>query len=173
MSDKQGGVKLNNQWAFFLLFSAYLFTLFVLKVSFAVDSITPSKSISDRSTLVSKDESFELGFFSPGSSKNHYLGIWYKSILVKTFVWVANRLNPMNDSSGLLKINSTGNLVLLSQNESVVWSIRLQKQARNPVLQLLDSGNLVLRDGNSGIFLWESFDYPSDTFLLGLRWDGT
>ena len=56
---------------------------------------------------------------------------------------------------------------------SVVWSIGLQKQAKNPALQLLDSGDLVLRDGNSGIFLWESFDYPSDTFLPGLRWDGT
>ncbi|KAL0001022.1 hypothetical protein SO802_014803 [Lithocarpus litseifolius] len=137
------------------------------------DSITPSQSISDGSTLVSKDGSFELGFFSPGSSKNRYLGICYKSIPVKTFVWVANRLNPINDSSGLLKINSTGNLVLMSQNESVVWSIGLQKKARNPVLQLLDSGNLVLRDGNSGIFLWESFDYPCDTFLPGMKmgWD--
>uniref|UniRef100_A0A2N9H1C2 non-specific serine/threonine protein kinase n=1 Tax=Fagus sylvatica TaxID=28930 RepID=A0A2N9H1C2_FAGSY len=108
---------------------------------------------------------------------NHsYLGIWYKNIPVKTIVWVANPLNPINDSSGLLMINSTGSLVLLSQNKSVVWSTGSQKQAKNPVLQLLDSGNLVLtddEDGNSGITLWESFDYPSDTFLPGMKlgWD--
>ena len=56
---------------------------------------------------------------------------------------------------------------------SVVWSIGLQKKARNLALQLLDSGDLVLRDGNSGIFLWESFDYSSDTFLPGIEmgWD--
>uniref|UniRef100_A0A2N9F979 non-specific serine/threonine protein kinase n=1 Tax=Fagus sylvatica TaxID=28930 RepID=A0A2N9F979_FAGSY len=141
-----------------------------------VDSITPSQYISDgKSSLVSKDGSFELGFFNPGSSKNHYLGIWYKKIPVQTVVWVANRLNPINDSSGLLMINSTGSVVLMSQNKSVVWSIGLgsQKQAKNPMLQLLDSGNLVLRDGNSGTSLWESFDYPSDTFLPGMKmgWD--
>ncbi|XP_065622667.1 G-type lectin S-receptor-like serine/threonine-protein kinase At4g27290 [Quercus suber] len=160
----------------FIFLLTYLLFLFS-KVSFAVDSITPSIYISDGNTLVSKDGSFELGFFSPGISNNRYLGIWYKNIPVKTVVWVANRLNPINDSSGLLMINSTGSLVLMSQNKSVVWSTGLgtQKQAKNPVLQLSDSGNLVLRDGNSGISLWESFDYPSDTFLPGMKlgWDLT
>uniref|UniRef100_A0A7N2M967 Receptor-like serine/threonine-protein kinase n=1 Tax=Quercus lobata TaxID=97700 RepID=A0A7N2M967_QUELO len=160
----------------FIFLLTYLLFLFS-KVSFAVDSITPSLYISDGSTLVSKDGSFELGFFSPGISKNRYLGIWYKNIPVKTVVWVANRLNPINDSSGLLMINSTGSLMLMSQNKSVVWSTGLgtQKQAKNPVLQLSDSGNLVLRDGNSGISFWESFDYPSDTFLPGMKlgWDST
>jgi hypothetical protein len=153
----------------------YLLFLFS-KVSFALDSINPSQSISETNTLVSKYGSFELGFFSPGSSNHSYLGIWYKNIPVKTIVWVANPLNPINDSSGLFMINSTGSLVLLSQNKSVVWSTGSQKQAKNPVLQLLDSGNLVLtddEDGNSGITLWESFDYPSDTFLPGMKlgWD--
>ena len=61
--------------------------------------------------------------------------------------------------------------MLMSNNKSVVWSTGLgrQIQANNPVLQLLDSGNLVLRDENSGISLWESFDYPSDTFLPGMK----
>ena len=153
----------------------YLLFLFS-KVSFALDSINPSQSISETNTLVSKYGSFELGFFSPSSSNHSYLGIWYKNIPVKTIVWVANPLNPINDSSGLLMINSTGSLVLLSQNKSVVWSTGSLKQAKNPVLQLLDSGNLVLtddKDGNSGITLWESFDYPSDTFLPGMKmgWD--
>ncbi|KAM3696576.1 hypothetical protein ACB098_06G050500 [Castanea mollissima] len=159
--------------SFISILTCLLFLFF--KVSFAVDSITPSQSISDGSTLVSKEGSFELGFFSPGSSKNRYLGIWYKNIPVRTVVWVANRLNPINDSSGLLMINRTSSLVLMSNNKSVVWSTGLgtQIQANNPVLQLLDSGNLVLKDGNSGISLWDSFDYPSDTLLPGMKmgWD--
>ncbi|XP_050247273.1 G-type lectin S-receptor-like serine/threonine-protein kinase At4g27290 isoform X1 [Quercus robur] len=160
--------------SFISILNCLLFLFF--KVSFAaVDSITPSQSINDGSTLVSKEGSFELGFFSPGSSKNRYLGIWYKNIPVQTVVWVANRLNPINDSSGLLMINRTSSLVLMSNNKSVVWSTGLgtQIQANNPVLQLLDSGNLVLKDGNSGISLWESFDYPSDTLLPGMKmgWD--
>ncbi|BBH01877.1 HXXXD-type acyl-transferase family protein [Prunus dulcis] len=141
-----------------------------------VDIISPSQSISDNTTLVSSDGSFELGFFSPGSSTNRYLGIWYKNIPGRTVVWVANRCNPINDSSGVLMINSTGNLVLFGQNESVVWSTSSVKRVENAMVQLLDSGNLVVRDvkdGISGPYLWQSFDYPSDTLLPGMKlgWD--
>ncbi|KAH9651181.1 G-type lectin S-receptor-like serine/threonine-protein kinase [Citrus sinensis] len=113
----------------------------------------------------------------PGSSKNRYVGIWYKNIPVKTVVWVANRLNLINDSSGFLMINKTGNLVLTSKSNIVVWSAYLSKEVRTPVvLQLLDSGNLVLRgeqDGDSETYFWQSFDYPSDTLLPGMKlgWD--
>ncbi|GMN66394.1 hypothetical protein TIFTF001_035466 [Ficus carica] len=119
---------------------------------------------------------FEFGFFSPGSSKNRYVGIWYKNITVKTVVWVANRCNPIIDSSGSLTINDTRNLVLLYQNKSVVWSTNSSEQAKKPLVQLLDSGNLVLKDEentNSEAYLWQSFDYPSDTLLPGMKlgWD--
>ncbi|XXG69584.1 hypothetical protein AAC387_Pa06g2409 [Persea americana] len=33
---------------------------------------------------------------------------------------------------------------------------------------LTDSGNLVLTDGR-GVILWESFDYPTSTFLPGMK----
>uniref|UniRef100_A0A2N9F6Y2 non-specific serine/threonine protein kinase n=1 Tax=Fagus sylvatica TaxID=28930 RepID=A0A2N9F6Y2_FAGSY len=126
----------------------------------------------DGNTLVSKEGNFELGFFSPGSSNNRYLGIWYKNIPVKTVVWVANRDSPIDNSSGILMINSTGSLVLLSQNKSVVWSTSSLKQAQTPLLQLLDTGNLVLTDeknGNSEDYLWQSFDYPADTLFPGVK----
>uniref|UniRef100_A0A2N9FHN0 Bulb-type lectin domain-containing protein n=1 Tax=Fagus sylvatica TaxID=28930 RepID=A0A2N9FHN0_FAGSY len=149
---------------------------FFFETTYGVDSISPSQSLTDGNTLVSKEGNFELGFFSPGSSKNHYLGIWYKNIPVKTVVWVANRDSPIDNSSGILMINSTGSLVLLSQNKSVVWSTSSLKQAQTPLLQLLDTGNLVLVDeknGNSEDYLWQSFDYPADTLLTGMKfgWD--
>ncbi|KAK9209463.1 hypothetical protein WN944_001829 [Citrus x changshan-huyou] len=144
------------------LFICCKLLFFLSESSFASDTITSSQSLNDGRTLVSKDGSFELGFFSPGSSKNRYVGIWYKNIPVKTEVWVANRLNPINDSSGFLMINKTGNLVLTSQSNIVVWSAYLSKEVRTPVvLQLLDSGNLVLRgeqDGDSETYFWQSFD---------------
>ncbi|GMN61965.1 hypothetical protein TIFTF001_031049 [Ficus carica] len=154
-------------------------TLFLLcGVSFAVDSISLLQSISDGTTsLVSKEGIFELGFFSPANSTNRYLGIWYKNISVLTVVWVANRCKPINDSSGLLTINSTGNLVLWNWNAStVVWSTSLSTKSQKPIVQLLDSGNLVLRDeqdSNPEAYLWQSFDYPCDTQLAGMKvgWD--
>ncbi|GLU23491.1 hypothetical protein SLE2022_394910 [Rubroshorea leprosula] len=157
---------------------AFVSTCFLifLKASTAIDSISPSEPLPDGKTLISNDRSFELGFFSPGSSGNRYLGIWYKNIPVCTVVWVANRVNPINDSSGMLIVTATGDLQLLSQNITVVWSANSTKAAQNPILRLLNSGNLVLidgRNGNSGASLWQSFDYPSDTLLpeMKLGWN--
>ncbi|GLT64179.1 hypothetical protein SLA2020_366870 [Shorea laevis] len=127
---------------------------FFFKASFGVDSITSTQSLSDGKTLVSREGSFELGFFSPGSSKNRYLGIWYKNIPVTTVVWVANRLSPINGSSGILMINNAGSLLLLNQNKTVVWSTNGENT-------------------NPEDYLWQSFDYPSDTLLPGMKhgWD--
>ena len=95
---------------------------------------------------MSKGGKFELGFFSPGSSQKRYVGIWYKNIPTQTVVWVANGANPINDSSGILTLNTTGNLVL-TQNGSIVWyTNNSHKQVQNPVVELLDSGNLVIRN---------------------------
>ncbi|KAJ4836175.1 hypothetical protein Tsubulata_004994 [Turnera subulata] len=145
--------------------------------SIALDSITPSQSMMDGGeTLVSGNGRFELGFFSPGLTHNRYLGIQYKNIPATSAVWVANRASPINDSSGVVMIDKTGNLVLVNGNNSVVWSTNTTIGAESPIVQLLDSGNLVLRDrddGRSGSYLWQSFDYPSDTLLPGMKlgWD--
>lgn len=164
----------------FMLMGANILLIFSgFSNNIAADTITQSQSISEGRTLVSKDGSFELGFFSPGgSSADRYLGIWYKNIPVRTVVWVANRHNPIKDMSGALMINNrSNNLVLLSQNTSVVvWSANSTKEASSPIAQLLDDGNLVLRDGKDGNpenYLWQSFDYPCDTLLPGMKlgWD--
>ena len=88
----------------------------------ATDSITQSQSLSDSkgTNLVSKNGGFVLGFFSTGNSPNRYLGIWYNNIPVRTVVWVANR-RKITDSSGVLKLNSSGSLLLFSQNKTIAW----------------------------------------------------
>ncbi|KAI3721391.1 hypothetical protein L2E82_32401 [Cichorium intybus] len=67
----------------------------------AVDTISANQNITDGETIVSAGEKFELGFFSPGRSRNRYVGIWYKQIAIRTVVWVANTETPLNDTSGL------------------------------------------------------------------------
>lgn len=137
------------------------------------DNINTSQSISDGEIIVSAGEVFALGFFSPGNSKNHYVGIWYNKIQPQTVVWVANRNNPLTDSSGVLKFNETGVLVLLNHNNSVIWSPNSSESSQYPIAKLLDSGNFILQDGNNNNdpkdLLWQSFDYPVDTILPGQK----
>ncbi|KAL3016884.1 hypothetical protein AAZX31_06G241200 [Glycine max] len=156
--------------------------LFLSKAS-SIDTLTLSQSLPDGTTLVSKDETFELGFFSLRNSTNRYLGIWFKNIPVKTVVWVANRDYPLKDNSTKLIITNDGNLVLLTKNNKVQWSTNTTTKASRPILQLLNTGNLVLRNdnednknnnkssnnNNEDRFLWQSFDYPSDTLLPGMK----
>ncbi|KAI9079160.1 hypothetical protein K1719_038886 [Acacia pycnantha] len=160
----------------FMNIVAYALLISGFKASMAVSSIGQSQILSDasRTTLTSKGGNFDLGFFTPGNSDKRYLGIWYKKI-PQTVVWVANNINPINDSSGVLTVNTTGNLVL-TQNNTVVWYASLTAQAQNPVAELLDSGNFVVRDVNEAnpeVYLWQSFDFPSDTLLPGMKlgWD--
>ncbi|KAF5770759.1 putative non-specific serine/threonine protein kinase [Helianthus annuus] len=61
-----------------LFFSSALFS--VLLNSAALDTINTGQALRDDDTLVSAGETYELGFFSPGNSKNRYLGIWFKKI---------------------------------------------------------------------------------------------
>ncbi|CAN6684325.1 unnamed protein product [Malus baccata var. baccata] len=154
-----------------------LFLLSFLRISSAatLGTITPSQYIRDGETLVSAGGGFELGFFSPGNSKGRYLGIWY-TVSADTVVWVANRETPLGDSSGFLKLSKQGVLVLLNSSDNIVWSSNSSRTVGNPVSQLLDTGNLIVKDGNetnSDNFSWQSFDYPCDTFLpeMKLGWD--
>ena len=157
-------------FAFVLMTSCSL--VFLYGFSDAFDSITQSQTLNENTTMVSKDGTFVLGFFTLGKSTNRYLGIWYNNNPNQIVVRVANRLNPINDLSGVLMVNSSG-LVLLNQNRStIVWTANSIKKASNPILLLLDSGNLVVRDENEPnleIYLWQGFDYPSDTLLPGMK----
>ncbi|XP_051152154.1 G-type lectin S-receptor-like serine/threonine-protein kinase At4g27290 [Andrographis paniculata] len=137
------------------------------------DAIDTTQSITHNNTLISSKGKFELGFFTPGSSNKWFLGIWYKNITVKTVVWVANRESPLPNtaaSPAVLKVIPPGFLVLLSATNTTVWSSsnKSTRIAKNPVAQLLDSGNLILRDADDRRpenYLWQSFDHPTDTLL--------
>ncbi|KAJ0887533.1 putative non-specific serine/threonine protein kinase [Helianthus annuus] len=154
----------------FLLFFGALCSM--LTSSIAVDTLSPNQLIRDGDTIFSSGGMFELGFFSPGNSNNRYLGIWYKNVSNGTVVWVANRDTPLNTASGLLRVTSNGILQLVSignNTNSTIWSSSFSSSnnGTNSVAQLLDNGNLVIREGNR--IIWQSYDYPGDTYLPGMK----
>ncbi|KAJ1376667.1 putative serine/threonine-protein kinase [Sesbania bispinosa] len=171
-----------NKVLIFIFAFAFL-TPTLHKISYAADTLTPtsSSSIIDGQELISAGQNFSLGFFSPGSSKRRYLGIWYKNIMPQTVVWVANREKPLNDSSGNLTIGADGNIVLVDGAGNKIWSTKSSRSIQEPIAKLLDSGNLVLMDAkksknsDSYSYIWQSFDYPTDTMLPGMKlgWDKT
>lgn len=148
--------------------------------SAAVDTLRPGQALAGWKKLVSANGKFALGFFQlqPGSS--YYLGIWFDKVPVLTPVWTANRDNPVsNSTSPELTISGDGNMAVVlaeSGTTTTVWSTSTQANAtsNDTVAVLLDSGNLVLRSSsNSSLVFWESFDYPTDTQLPGVKigWD--
>ncbi|KAJ0704960.1 putative bulb-type lectin domain-containing protein [Helianthus annuus] len=146
--------------------------LFILKTSSAADTLLPNQILKDGDeTIVSASENFELGFFTRKQSLR-YLGImYYKKGENGTVVWVANREVPFADPMGTLKFTDNGTLQLVDVNNTIIWSSQPSKTLANisPVAQLLDNGNLVIKDNITGAFIWESFDHPGNTWLPGMK----
>ncbi|XP_058073056.1 receptor-like serine/threonine-protein kinase SD1-8 [Magnolia sinica] len=157
----------------FILLSFFIFYCLCIRFSYAMDTITQDQPLPDGKTVISAGEVFEMGFFSPGKSKNRYVGIWYKRVTKQRVVWVANRKNPVSHSSAVLTIkNNNGNLMILDElgGNFMVTSASATNQTS---ARLLESGNLILIEGNStndeGRVIWQSFDYPTDTYLPGMK----
>ncbi|ESQ28801.1 hypothetical protein EUTSA_v10018118mg [Eutrema salsugineum] len=165
-----------HSYTFVFMFIFFVLILFpASSISANTLSATESLTVSSKKTIRSPSEIFELGFFNLASSSRWYLGIWYKKIPTRTYVWVANRDHPLSNSNGTLKI-SDNNLVIFDQSGTLVWSTNLTRGDVRSLLvaELLDNGNFVLRDSNNPDgFLWQSFDFPTDTLLpeMKLGWD--
>ncbi|KAF9661837.1 hypothetical protein SADUNF_Sadunf19G0110300 [Salix dunnii] len=168
-----------NQRDLLAMLSTVLFSYAFFLCCFARDTITyPSGSIGNdgQETLVSAGKRFELGFFTPEESTvlRSYIGIWYYRSNPRIVVWVANRNSPLVDVGAGFAITDDGNLQILHRNGTSYWSTDLESTSKPAYREakLLDSGNLVFGDSNNTLLttiLWQSFAYPTDTFLSGMN----
>ncbi|XP_048564784.1 receptor-like serine/threonine-protein kinase SD1-8 [Triticum urartu] len=139
----------------------------------ATDSIGLGASVTGNQTLVSAGGIFELGFFSPPGGRT-YLGIRYAGIADRTVVWVANRNDPLVSAPGALRLAPDGRLLILDRQNSTVWSspAPTRRITAGAVARLGDDGNFLLSSDGSGSpqsVAWQSFDYPTDTLLPGMK----
>ncbi|KAI3769211.1 hypothetical protein L6452_00311 [Arctium lappa] len=160
---------------FLLCFTFSFHTLFMI-TTMAVDIIFMNQTIRDGQTIVSPQQSFELGFFSlRNASENRYLGIRYKRLATGTVAWVANRETPIRNKTGELTLRPDGVLALRdSTTDTIVWYTNTKGNAPNLVARLLDTGNLVVIDNDDDNerrenYIWQSFDHPGDTILPGMK----
>ncbi|CAA7057963.1 unnamed protein product [Microthlaspi erraticum] len=140
------------------------------------DSLLQGQYLKDGQELVSSFNIFKLKFFNFKNSSNRYLGIWYNNLYLHDIqdraVWIANRNNPIPGRSGSLTVDSLGRLKIMNGASSLL-ELSSTETTRNTTLKLLDSGNLQLQemdpDGSVRRVLWQSFDYPTDTLLPGMK----
>uniref|UniRef100_A0A453D2X9 non-specific serine/threonine protein kinase n=1 Tax=Aegilops tauschii subsp. strangulata TaxID=200361 RepID=A0A453D2X9_AEGTS len=136
------------------------------------DHLTPSKLLSTGDKLISNGGIFALGFFSPtNSTTNSYVGIWYNNVPERTYVWVANRDNPITSGSpGKLVLTTSSDLVLLDSKGRTLWTTmnNITAGGVETAAILLDSGNLVIQLPN-GTDIWQSFHHPTDTILPNMN----
>ncbi|GJN01632.1 hypothetical protein PR202_ga18911 [Eleusine coracana subsp. coracana] len=135
--------------------------------AFAADTLGKGSNITGSETLVSADGTFTMGFFSPGVSAKIYLGIWF-TVSRDAVCWVANRERPINDKAGALVVSDTGSLFLLDGFRQAMWSSNTTSTTAVEA-QLLDNGNLVVRNRGSNTVLWQSFDNPSNVMVSGMK----
>ncbi|KAK4795392.1 hypothetical protein SAY86_013386 [Trapa natans] len=151
--------------------SYFLYLFFICRSlgCLAVSSISSLEPLFPNQTLISPSQIFELGFFTPNGSVSQYVGMWYKNFTPSRVVWVANRHQPLDykDQFASLTVGGDGNLRLFDGARNVVWSTNVSRGSNSSVAMLLDTGNLVVED--SGNTVWESFRFPTDILLPGMK----
>ncbi|KAF0917172.1 hypothetical protein E2562_016968 [Oryza meyeriana var. granulata] len=154
----------------------FLAAAFFSRPGSAADFIGQTGFITSNQTLVSAGDVFELGFFVPNGATDGrtYLGIWYASMPGQTVVWVANRQDPIVNVPAVVRLSADGRLVIVDGQNATVWSspAPVRNVTAGATAQLRDDGNLVVRSDRSGSpesVAWQSFDYPTDTLLPGMK----
>ncbi|PRQ30479.1 putative protein kinase RLK-Pelle-DLSV family [Rosa chinensis] len=174
------GFRFNQLLIFFLIIVSSLWSC---RVAAAADNIRDTLKIGDSvnssSALVSASGKFTLLFLPNGSSSNYsYLYIRRYNVSGANKAWVGNRDSPVLYPLGVLTLDSNNTLKIITNNEGgggdppiVLGSA--PKSSSNVAATLSDSGNFILQelnsDGSMKQVWWQSFDYPTDTFLPGMK----
>ncbi|GJS75313.1 G-type lectin S-receptor-like serine/threonine-protein kinase [Tanacetum coccineum] len=128
------------------------------------------RSINSSPLIVSILGTFTLGFFDEDYK---YLGVWYTSDVEARKVWVANLDYPIASGSmdHALTIDAkTGNLIITSAS-STLMRITDVDLGPNPnvTATLENNGNFLLINEVDKKVLWQSFDYPTNILLPGMK----
>ncbi|KAM1212768.1 hypothetical protein ACFX2G_004348 [Malus domestica] len=153
----------------------------------ARDTLKPGDTLNSSSSLISASGNFSFSFYvyNDGSKNTSYISI-QRNKANGNIAWIGNREAPiLYPPSAFLTLDRNNTLKIMRQggdpNPIVIFSARQTTRSTNisnsndtVVAILLDSGNFVLQEVNSvdrspEQVLWQSFDYPVDTLLSGMK----
>ncbi|KAJ6312856.1 hypothetical protein OIU77_014395 [Salix suchowensis] len=120
--------------------------------------------------LLSPNSTFAAGFYPVANSSKHFnFSIWYYKLPgnITTTVWTANKHDSPLSTNASLVITATRELRLTdSSSRSNLWPGAPNATNNSTRLVLNEDGNLVFDK-------WESFHFPTDTFLPNQSINGT
>ena len=148
------------------------------EISSPGDSLKPGDTLNSSTYIVSAKGTFALGLFHriDGTINKTYLAICKiadQSSFFNVFVWFGSRDRPIVNNSGMFTFDNKGTLKIVPQGGDPVVLYSSPQPTENTVATLLDSGNFILKEmhlnGSMKRLLWQSFDYPGDTLLPGMK----
>ncbi|CAH1431178.1 unnamed protein product [Lactuca virosa] len=108
---------------------------------------------------------YAFGFFP--QTGGYAVGIFIAGIAERTVVWTARRDTLPLSSNATLTFTTDGRLVIVDQTQG--QQISIYSTGGASIASMQDSGNFVLYDSERRTILWQSFDHPTDTLLVGQR----
>ncbi|KAM3755136.1 hypothetical protein ACB098_02G017500 [Castanea mollissima] len=134
---------------------AVLWPHFIDLINNGTIDLGSSISAGSNSSWKSSSGDFAFGFYPLVTGK-------YCHISEKILVWSSNRDDPAGKGSSI-KLTLTGQLVLTHSNGTELF---IYNGTSTNSATMKDDGNFVLQNSSSGI-IWQSFNFPTDTILLG------
>ncbi|KAM5586786.1 G-type lectin S-receptor-like serine/threonine-protein kinase [Rosa sericea] len=143
----------------------------------ARDTLKLGDTLNSSSSLVSAKGKFTMRFYvNDENSNSSYLATWQTGS--GNHAWIANRYTPVLYPSGVLTLDMNKTLKIMHKGGDPVVLFDASEtnsihSTSSVVATLLDSGNFIVQelnsDGTMKQVLWQSFDYPTDTLLPGMK----
>ncbi|XP_062015901.1 G-type lectin S-receptor-like serine/threonine-protein kinase At1g67520 isoform X1 [Rosa rugosa] len=177
------GFRFDQLLIFFLIILSSLWSCHVVAAADNIgDTLKIGDTLNSSSALVSASGKFTLLFLPNSSSSNYsYLYIRRYNVTSANKGWVGNRDSPVLYPFGVLTLDSNNTLKIITtqggpgggDDDPLVVLGSAPKSSSNVAATLSDSGNFILQelnsDGSTKQVWWQSFDYPADTFLPGMK----
>ncbi|KAL6206093.1 hypothetical protein ACLB2K_023342 [Fragaria x ananassa] len=152
----------------------FVWSLWSAACNGATNTLKPGDSLVSDSSLVSASGKFTMNFRVYDHEANlSYLVIKYNAS--HNYAWVGNRETPILYPFGVLTLDRNNTLKITHRDGDavVLYSAESGTVSGDVVATLTDDGNFVLQelssDGSVKRVLWQSFDYPGDVLLPGMK----